>query len=325
MINKRIIMDKKARIFVSGHKGMVGSCVLKLLEKMGYDNLITKSSKELDLRNQKKVDYFIKAQRPDYVFLFAAKVGGIKANMEHPAEFLYDNLMIEANIINASYKYNVKKLLYLGSSCIYPRDCPQPMKEEYLLSGKFEPTNEGYALAKVAGLKLCEYYNKQFHTNFICIMPPNLYGPNDNFDIDTSHVLPALIRKFIDAKANGLKKVVVWGTGIAKREFLYVEDLAYACIYFMNKLDVDNLPSFVNIGSGEDVTIKELAGLISREIKYKGEIAWDTSMADGMPKKLLDLALSNKFYCKVKTPLKCGIRKTVKFYMDMYYPMAKKF
>jgi len=312
------MMGKKAKIYISGHAGMVGSAVLKLLKEKGCRNLILRTSKELDLRNQKEVERFMEKEEPEYIFLFAAKVGGIKANIEHPAEFLYDNLMIEANVIHASYKYKVKKLLYLGSSCVYPRNCPQPMKEEYLLNGKPEPTNEGYAIAKIAGLKLCEYYHKQFNSNFISLVPPNLYGPNDNFDPETSHVVAALIRKFVEAKKKNLNSIKVWGTGRARREFLYVEDLAEACIYFMNNYDAKDLPGFVNVGYGNDITIHELAAIIQEQVEYGGKIAWNTSMADGMPQKLLDAHLAKSFGWEPKTSLEEGIKKTIKWYRNEY-------
>jgi len=310
------MIEKTSKIYIAGHQGMVGSAMLRLLNEKGYSNIIYRTSKELDLRKQNDVQGFIKEKMPDYIFLFAAKVGGIKVNIEHPAEFLYDNLLIEANVINASYKYRVKKLLFLGSSCVYPRECHQPMKEEYLLSGKLEPTNEGYALSKIAGLKLCEYYNKQFKANFICLMPPNLYGPNDNFDVNSSHVIAGLIRKFIEAKVHNLPFVEVWGKGEARREFLYVEDLAEACIHFMNNYNAKDLPSFVNVGYGKDVTIKELAEIIKKEVGYKGKIIWNTSMPDGMPQKLLDIGLGKRFGWEPKTSLEVGIKKTIEWYKN---------
>jgi len=318
------MIDKNSKIYISGHKGMVGSAMLRLLESRGYKNLIFKTSKELDLRIQKEVDEFIEKESPEYIFHFAAKVGGIKANINYPAEFLYDNIMITANVINAAYKYKVKKLLYLGSSCIYPRKCLQPMKEEYLLTGKLEPTNEGYALAKIVGLKLCEYYNKQYNTNFICLIPPNLYGPNDNFNLDTSHVVAALIRKFYEAKINRLDCVEVWGTGRARREFLYVEDLAEACLCFMNNYEAKNLPTFLNIGYGEDISIEELAEIIKEEVGYNGKIYWNSSCPDGMPQKLLDSSISKKLGWKPKTPLKEGLKKTIKWYKNVYISKAKR-
>ncbi len=318
------MIDKNSKIYISGHKGMVGSVMLRLLESRGYKNLIFKTSKELDLRIQKEVDEFIEKEYPEYIFHFAAKVGGIKANINYPAEFLYDNIMIATNVINAAYKYKVKKLLYLGSSCIYPRECLQPMKEEYLLTGKLEPTNEGYALAKIIGLKLCKYYNKQYKTNFISLMPPNIYGPNDNFDLETSHVVAALIRKFIEAKENSLDYVTVLGTGEARREFLYVEDLADACLYFIENYEAKDLPEFINVGYGKDITIKELVRIIGEEVGYKGEVIWDSSFPDGMSQKLLDSSISKKLGWKPKIPLREGLRKTIKWYKNAYISKAKR-
>ncbi|MDD5476680.1 MAG: GDP-L-fucose synthase [Candidatus Omnitrophica bacterium] len=311
-------MHKKSRIFVSGHTGMVGMAVVSLLRKEGYRNLILRSSQELDLRNQAKVSSFMHKEKPEYVFLFAARVGGIQANISHPAEFLYDNIMIEANIIESSYRLGIKKLLYLGSSCAYPRECPQPMKEEYLLTGKPEPTNEGYALAKIIGLKMCEYYNQQYGTNFICLVPPNLYGPGDNFDLANSHVIPALIRKFVEAKRYNLPHVEVWGTGLARREFLYTEDVALACLYFIKRYDAKNFPCFVNIGYGKDLSIKELAGIISDKVGYKGKILWDKVIPEGMPRKLLNNSKARKLLWKPKTTLDDGIVKTVLWYKNNY-------
>lgn len=311
-------MDKNAKIYIAGHAGMVGSSVVRFLKEKGYKNLILKSIEELDLRNQKLVDEFMAQERPEYVFLFAAKVGGIKANIEYPAEFLYDNLMIESNLINGSYKNGVKKLLYLGSSCIYPRVCRQPMKEEYLLSGKLEPTNEGYAIAKIAGLKLCTYYNKQYNTNFITLIPPNLYGPNDNFNPQTSHVISSLVRKFIEAKKVNSKSIELWGTGKARREFLFVDDLADAAIYFMEKYDAKGLPEFINVGFGSDVTIRQLAELIKEKTGYAGKIAWNSSMPDGMPRKLLDSSRSRKLGWRPKTDLREGIAKTIEWFKSKY-------
>ena len=310
------MLDKKSKIYVSGHNGMVGRAVLELLKNKGYTNLIFKNSRELDLRSQDKVEKFIKQEAPDYVFLFAAKVGGIKENMTHFAQFLYDNIMIESNLIHSCYKYKVKKLLYLGSSCVYPRQCPQPMKEEYLLTGKVEPTNEGYALAKITGLKLCEYYNKEYETNFIALTPPNLYGQNDNFDLNKSHVIPGLIHKFVDAEMNNFPFVEVWGTGKARREFLYVDDLADACLYFMNNFQASGLPPFVNVGCGYDVTIKELVKLIKAEVGYKGDIKWNSDMPDGMPQKLVDSGLSKEFGWKPAISLEEGLKKTIKWYKE---------
>ena len=266
---------------------MVGSAIMRKLVKEGFSNIITKTSSELDLRNQQSVNVFFANEKPDYVFLAAAKVGGIMANSTYKAEFLYDNLMIEANIIQASYKNGVKKLLFLGSSCIYPKLAPQPLKEEYLLSGLLEPTNEPYAIAKIAGIKLCEYYREQYGCNYISAMPTNLYGPNDNYDLQNSHVLPALIRKFHEAKISSAPFVTLWGSGSPKREFLYVDDLANACLHLMQHYDEKQ---FLNIGTGEDMTIRELAELIKNIIGYNGEIVWDTTKPDGTPRKLMDVS-----------------------------------
>lgn len=309
-------MEKNSKIFITGHNGMVGSAMLRLLKRKGYKNFILKDKEELDLRNQSGVDAFMRKEKPDYVFFFAARVGGIKSNMEHPAEYLYDNLTIETNVVHFSYKNHVKKLLFLGSSCIYPRICRQPMKEEYLLTGKLEPTNEGYAVAKIAGLKLCEFFNKQFNCNFLSLVPSNVYGPGDNFDLVSSHVVAALIRKFIEAKRNNLKSVTIWGTGKARREFLYVDDLADACLFFMNRYHAKSIPSFINIGYGEDVSIKNLVKIINRQIGYEGKIIWDTSMPDGMPRKLLDSTVARKLGWHAKTSLEEGIKKTILWYKN---------
>lgn len=310
------MLDKKSKIYVSGHTGMVGNAVVKLLRNKGYTTLIFKTSKELDLRKQTDVEDFFKKEKPAYVFHFAAKVGGIKANISYPAEFLYDNILIETNVIHASYKNNVKKLLYLGSSCIYPRECPQPMKEEYLLTGRLEPTNEGYALAKIVGLKLCEFYNQQFHTNFISLMPPNLYGENDNFDPNNSHVIAALIKKFVDAKIKKNPHVKIWGTGNAKREFLCVEDLAQACLFFMDTYNAKDIPPFINVGYGEDVSIKEIVEIIKDETDYQGDIEWDVFMPDGMPRKFLDSSVARELGWCAKISLEEGIKKTIQWYID---------
>lgn len=310
------MINKNAKIYISGHTGMVGRAVSGLFQKQGYNNLIFRTSQELDLRNQEKVERFMKEESPEYVFLFAAKVGGIKANSDFPAQFIYVNLMIEANVIHAAYKYKVKKLLFLASSCAYPRECPQPMKEEYLLTGKLEPTNEGYAIAKIAGIKLCECYNKEFSTNFIVLIPPNLYGPNDNFDLNTSHAIPALVRKFVDAKAKGLAEVEVWGTGRVRREFLYAGDAAEASLYFMSNYDAKDLPPFVNIGCERDITIKELVEMIKKETHFKGKVTWNTSMQDGMPRKLLDPTIAKKYGWTPKISLEEGIRKTIQWYRE---------
>ena len=300
-------MDKDSKIFVAGHNGMVGSSICRLLKEKGYFNLILVSRNKLDLTNKMEVLSFFKAKRPDYVFLAAAKVGGIHANNVYPADFLHDNLMIQSNVIDCSYKYKVKKLLFLGSSCIYPKFCKQPIKEEYLLGGKLEPTNESYAIAKIAGIKMCQSYNRQYGTNFISCMPTNLYGKGDNFDELNSHVLPALIRKFHFARINDEKRVVVWGSGSPRREFLYVDDLAEACLFLMINY---NSSDIVNIGSGRDLTIKELANLVSKIIGTEAEIEFDTNMPDGTPQKLLDVSKLNSLGWRYKTSLEKGLKET---------------
>jgi len=308
--------NRLAKIYIAGHRGLVGSAIVRKLEKEGYNNLVVRSHSELDLTRQEDVEAFFEKERPEYVFLAAARVGGILANSTYKAEFIYDNIMIAANVINTSYKYGVKKLLNLGSSCIYPKHAPQPMKEEYLLSGKLEPTNEPYAIAKIAAIKLCRYYNEQYGTNFISVMPTNLYGPNDNFDLKTSHVLPALIRKFHDAKVEGKDKVVLWGTGTPRREFLYVDDLADACLDLMQDYDARDIGEFVNIGTGEDITIKELAELIASIVGFRGDIVWDRDKPDGTPQKLLDVSRINKMGWKARTGLKQGIIQTYDWYKE---------
>ena len=359
-------MEKEARIFVAGHKGLVGSAIVRKLKEKGYTNIITKDKSEVDLRRQGEVERFFEKEKPDYVFLAAAKVGGIFANNTYPAEFIYDNLAIALNVIQSAYKYRVKKLLNLGSSCIYPKYAPQPMKEEYLLTGSLEPTNEAYAIAKISAIKLVRYYNQQYGTNFISIMPTNLYGPNDNFNLETSHVLPALIRKFHLAKLleqgdiEGIKKdfrkytigfgldkeidfndndsilkvlsklgiislaskvsLTIWGSGEVYREFLYVDDLADACVYLMeniNALDMAKLCNdyFVNVGTGKDIKIKDLAILIKDIVGFKGEIIHDLTKPDGTPRKLLDVSKINQLGWKAKTSLEEGILKTYEEYI----------
>lgn len=304
-------MDKQAKIFVAGHQGMVGSAICRNLRKNGYGNLVLKEFTELDLRRQSDVESFFAAEKPDYVFLAAAKVGGIQANSTWPAEFIYDNLMIESNLINCAYKYGVKKLLFLGSSCIYPKLAPQPIKESYLLDGKLEPTNEAYAIAKITGIELCKFYRRQYGCDFISVMPTNLYGINDNFDLATSHVLPALIRKFHEAKVKGEKDVVVWGSGTPLREFLYVDDLADACVYLMNNYS-DEL--HVNIGTGEDLDIRELAQLIKSIVGFQGELRFDAEKPDGTPRKLLDVSLLHSLGWKHRVELAEGIRLVYDWY-----------
>ncbi|MDB9526416.1 GDP-L-fucose synthase [Oscillatoria sp. CS-180] len=306
-------MDSQAKVYVAGHNGLVGGAIVRALKDQGYANLVLRSSKELDLRNQQAVDTFFAQEKPDYVFLAAAKVGGIQANNTYRAEFLYDNLMIEANVIHSAYRHQVQKLLFLGSSCIYPKLCAQPMQEEYLLTGFLEPTNEPYAIAKIAGLKLCENYCRQYGVNFISAMPTNLYGINDNFDLANSHVLPALIRKFHEAKLNQSPTVTVWGTGEPLREFLYVDDLADALIFLMQNYDETE---FVNVGTGEEVSIKELALTIQVVVGYSGDLVFDTSKPDGTPRKLLDVSRLTKSGWRAKTSLKEGIEKTYAWYLE---------
>jgi len=280
-------MNQQDKIYVAGHRGMVGSALVRKLQKEGYNNILTRTSKEVDLRSQVEVDEFFRREQPDYVFLAAAKVGGIMANNTYRAEFLYDNLMIQNNVIHSAYQHGAKKLMFLGSSCIYPKMAPQPLKEDYLLTGTLEPTNEPYAIAKIAGIKLCDAYRSQYNCNFISVMPTNLYGPNDNYDLEKSHVLPALIRKFHEAKKENKPSVVMWGTGKPKREFLHVDDLADACFYLMQTY---NEPGLVNIGTGEDLAIKDLALLIKNIVGYEGEIEHDLSKPDGTPRKLMDVS-----------------------------------
>lgn len=306
-------MDKSSKIYVAGHRGMVGSAIVRKLNDEGFLNIIVRTSNELDLRNQKAVNNFFEKEKPDYVFLAAAKVGGIYANNTYRAEFLYDNLMIQSNVIHASYKYEVKKLLFLGSSCIYPKLAPQPLKEEYLLTGPLESTNEPYAIAKIAGIKMCDAYRSQYGCNFISVMPTNLYGPNDNYDLNNSHVLPALLRKFHQARIKGEPYVTVWGSGTPMREFLHVDDLADACFYLMMNY---NEPGFINIGTGKDISIKELALLIKEIVGYKGDIKFDTSKPDGTPRKLLDVSKLHALGWKHKIELKQGIQMVYEEVID---------
>ena len=313
-------MDKKDKIYIAGHNGMVGSSIIKKLQSKGYTNLIYKSSKELDLRCQKDVNKFFQIEKPQFVFIAAAKVGGIIANNTFRAEFIYDNLVIQSNLINASKENNVKKLLFLGSSCIYPKNCKQPIKEKYLLTSPLEITNEPYAIAKIAGLKLCESYYHQYGCEFISLMPTNLYGPNDNYDLKSSHVLPALIRKFHEAKVNQKKEVIVWGDGTPRREFLHVDDLADACLFSMNNVKANDIYndlklSHINIGTGIDITIKELAQIIKDIIKYNGEIIFDTSKPNGTPQKLLDMTLTNKLGWSNKINFREGLTEVINQYV----------
>jgi GDP-L-fucose synthase len=302
--------DKESRIYVAGHTGLVGSALMRRLKSEGYVNLITATSKELDLRDQSKVEKFFKKYKPEYVFLAAAKVGGIKANLDNPAQFFYDNIMISTNIIHTSYLFGVKKLLFLGSSCIYPKFAEQPIKEEYLLSGKLEPTNESYALAKICGLKLCQAYRKQYGVNFISCMPTNLYGPNDNFHPDNSHVMASLIKKFYVAKKLDLLEVVVWGSGSPKREFLHVDDLVEALIFLMDKY---NDSETINVGTGNDISIESLALLIKDLVDYKGKLVFDSSYPDGTPRKILDVSKIINFGWASKIKLRDGVLNTLKW------------
>lgn len=307
------MMEKNAKIYVAGHRGMVGSAIVRALKNRGYTNIITRTSKELDLRRQIDVEEFFAKEKPDYVFLAAAKVGGILANNEAPADFMYDNMILEMNVIHEAYKNKVKKLMFLGSSCIYPRMALQPMKEDCLLTSELEKTNEAYALAKISGLKYCEYLNRQYGTDFISVMPTNLYGPNDNYHPEHSHVLPALIRRFHEAKENNLNEVVIWGTGTPLREFLYVDDLADACIYLMNTYSGNET---VNLGTGKELSIKELAELVKKVVGFKGNITFDITKPDGTPRKLLDVSKLEKLGWKYKTELEDGIKLAYKDFLN---------
>ena len=310
---------KNKKIYLAGHSGMVGSAIKRYLEKSGYNNLVFKSIDELDLIRQEKVEAFFKQEKPEIVIIAAARVGGILANNTYRAQFIYDNLMIESNLIHSSYQNEVEKLVFLGSSCIYPKLAQQPLKEEYLLSDYLESTNEPYAIAKIAGIKLCENYYRQYGCNFYSIMPTNMYGPNDNFDLNTSHVLPALLRKFHEAKINNSTSVTLWGTGAPLREFMYVDDLAGGLCYLLEKVDAKELYeqnlSFLNIGTGTDLTIMELAKIISNVVGFKGEIVYDRSKPDGTPRKLLDVARINSLGWKAKTELRLGIKVTYDWYL----------
>ena len=351
-------MDRNSKIYVAGHRGLVGSSIVRELKKRGYENLVFRTHAELDLERQENVEDFFEKERPEYVFLAAAKVGGIMSNKTYPAEFIYNNLLIQVNVIHSAYKYGVKKLLFLGSSCIYPKFAPQPMKEEYLLTSPLEPTNEAYAIAKIAGLKMCRYYNDQYGTNFISVQPTNLYGPNDRYDLFNSHVLPALIRKFHLAKLlseegyekikedfkkrpmkefpqNGNQKDVddflekfgimkdkdgkvfvrLWGTGSPRREFLYVDDLGEAVVFLMERYGYEDIGELINIGTGEDITIKELAEIVKKIVGFEGKIDWDSSKPDGTPRKLLDVSKINRLGWRAKTSLEEGIKLTYKDYL----------
>ncbi len=304
-LSKEGKMDLSKKIYIAGHKGMVGSAIMRKLSKEGFTNFVTRSSQELDLRNQQQVADFFKKEKPDHVYLAAAKVGGILANNTYRAEFLYDNLMIQANVIHSAYQNGAKKLLFLGSSCIYPKMAPQPLKEEYLLTGLLEPTNEPYAIAKIAGIKMCDAYRAQYGADFISVMPTNLYGPNDNYDLESSHVLPALIRKIHEAKKNHRPSITIWGTGSPRREFMHVDDLAEACVYLMDNYSE---PGFINIGTGEDVPILELVKMIMKIVGYEGNIEHDLSKPDGTPRKLMDVSKLHKKGWRAKISLEAGIK-----------------
>ena len=307
-------MNRNSRIFVAGgQSGLVGTAIVRYLKKTGFTNIVLRTRKRLDLLNQKQVETFIKQEKPEYVFLAAAKVGGILANKTQKADFIYDNLTIQNNVIYSAWKYKVKKLLFLGSSCIYPKFAPQPIKEEYLLTGKLEETNDAYAIAKIAGIKLCQSFNEQYKTNFISVMPTNLFGPNDNFDLETSHVVPALIRKFHEAKSGKKKKVILWGSGNVYREFLYVDDLARACVFLMQKY---NNSETINIGKGKDITIRALAQLIKKIVGFKGRINWDRSKPDGTPRKKLDISKLLRLGFRPQTSLTEGIKITYQWYLE---------
>jgi GDP-L-fucose synthase len=316
-------MNNDAKIYIAGHRGLVGSALVENLRSKGYGNLVLRTHAELELTDQAAVRAFFERERPEYVFLAAAKVGGILANKNYPAEFIHDNLMVQCNVIHAAYQAGVERLLFLGSSCIYPKFAPQPMREEHLLSGELEPTNEPYAVAKIAGIKMCEAYNRQYGTRFISVMPTNLYGPNDNFDLENSHVLPALIRKFHEAKEQGEKEVTVWGTGSPRREFLHVDDMADACIFLMNLSEgtvsehflQGSSPSFVNVGAGEDVTIRELAETVRQVVGFEGALRFDAGKPDGTPRKLLDVTRLMDLGWQARIGLHEGIESTYRWFL----------
>jgi GDP-L-fucose synthase len=321
-------MDKNAKIYVAGHRGLVGSALMRQLEKQGYGNIVTRTHAELDLTNSQAVADFFNAEKPEYVFLAAAKVGGIHANNTYPAQFIHENLSIQTNVIHQSYLTGVKRLLFLGSSCIYPRDCPQPIKEEYLLTSELEPTNRPYALAKIAGIEMCWSYNRQYGTQYLAVMPTNLYGPGDNYHLENSHVIPALIRKFHEAKINNDSTVTVWGTGTPKREFLYSDDMAEACVFVINLADDiykpllasernDGLPPVLNLGSNSDLTIAELANLVKSVVEFKGEIIYDSTKPDGTMRKLMDSSRLNQLSWDVRTTLLSGLRVSYQDYLTL--------
>ena len=304
-------MEKNSKIFVAGHRGMVGSAIVRKLLELGFDNILTAPKASLDLKDQSSVRLFFQREKPDYVFLAAAKVGGIHANMTQQGDFLYENIAIQSNVIHEAWKAGTKKLVFLGSSCIYPRACPQPMKEEFILTGPLEPTNEGYAIAKLAGLKMCEFYHKQHGFNAVSVMPPNLYGPNDSFDLAHSHVLSALVRKFVDAQDQGLDSVEVWGTGAAMREFMHVDDMAAATIFAMLRYEE---PTFINVGTGEEVSIKQLAEMIGRKVGFAGSISWNTEKPDGMPRKVMDSSRMKALGFSPSITLEQGVAQMIEVY-----------
>ncbi len=319
-------MNKNSKIYIAGHRGLVGSALVRRLQVKGYTNLVTRTHAELELRDQKAVQAFFATEKPDYVILAAAKVGGIHANNTYPAEFIHDNLVIQNNVIHSAYQNKVERLLFLGSSCIYPKDCPQPIKEEYLLTGPLEPTNRPYALAKIAGIEMCHAYNRQYGTKYMAAMPTNLYGPNDNYDLNNSHVLPALIRKMHEAKQSGAKEVVVWGTGTPKREFLYSDDMADACLFLLEQpesnlggLFNDNTPPLVNVGCGEDLTIRELAEMVKEVVAFEGGLSFDSSKPDGTMRKLMDVSRIKALGWERKVLLKEGIALS---YLNMQQNLA---
>lgn len=320
-------MKRDSRIFVAGHRGLVGSAVVRQLQTAGHENIVTRTRAELDLTQQTDVRAFFEEEKPEFVVLAAAKVGGILANSTYPADFIAQNLAIQSNVIEAAHKTGVKRLLFLGSSCIYPRECPQPMKEEYLLTGPLEPTNQAYAIAKISGIAMCQAYNQQFKTRYLAVMPTNLYGPNDNYDLETSHVIPALLRKFHEGKEAASPSVTVWGTGQPRREFLHVDDLAAACVFLLSLSEdsfrtqlTQTLMPLINVGFGDDLTIKELAQLIAEETGYRGEIRFDTSKPDGTPRKLLDTARLTALGWKPRIPLRKGIGETYRDFLKKRTP-----
>jgi len=309
-------MQPDSKIYVAGHRGLVGSALIRRLQACGYRNIVTRTHAELDLTNQQLVSAFFAAERPDYVFLAAAKVGGIYSNNTYPADFIRQNLAIQTNVIHAAYGTGVKKLLFLGSSCIYPKHCPQPMKEEYLLTGQLEPTNEAYAIAKIAGIKMCAAYNRQYGTDYVSVMPTNLYGPGDNYDLENSHVIPALIRKMHEAKVDNAEEVVIWGTGTPRREFLYSDDMADACVFLMERIRAKDLGELVNIGSGTDQTISELAQVVAEVVGYRGKFRYDRTKPDGTPQKLLDVSKLARLGWKSRVELPQGIVEAYRNFLN---------